>query len=169
MNNNIFIAEIVGTHALKGGLKVRVEDENPKRFLKGRILYLGEEESPVTVKSYQSKGNYGILYLEEITSIHQAEDYIGDILSVPEEELPILEEGSYYIKDLISLDVIDMEGNQLGKMKDVLSYASNDVFVLEDQKGKEYLIPSIKEIVQDINLEEAYIRIKVMDGLFDEN
>ncbi len=169
MNDDIYVATVVGVHGLKGGIKVKVEDENPNRFAKGRRLYIGQDKKPVTVKSYQSKGLNGILLTEEIEHIDQAEPYIGSTITVPESELPPLEDGIHYVKDLIGLIIRDQEGKEYGQLKEVLSYAVNDVYVIQDEKGKEFLVPVIKEIIKDISPDIGYITIEPLEGLFDED
>lgn len=169
MNEDIFVAKIIGTHGLRGAFKVKVEDENGQRFSQGRRLYLGSEKLPVTVKSYRSQGLVGILQLEEISDINVAEPYLHQEISVPEEELPVPEPGMYYVKDLLGLTVIDEEGHRLGRLKEVLSYASNDVYVLADPSGREYLIPAIKEVIKEVRLDEESMIIRPMEGMFDED
>lgn len=169
MSDDIFVASVVGVHGLKGGLKVKVEDDNPNRFTKGRILYIGQNKIAITVKSYQSKGLHGILLTDETDSIDKAEPFVGKEITVPESELPPLNDGSYYVKDLIDLAIVDGEGKLLGQLKEVLSYAANDVYVVANSQGKEFLVPVIDEVIKDINLEERKIIIEPMEGLFDED
>lgn len=167
--NDIFVAEIVGVHGLKGALKVNVADENPKRFSKGRTVYLESDRSPLVVMNYQSKGLHGILSLQEITTIDQAESLVGKKLVVPENELLELEEGQYYIKDLIGLDVFDLNQNNLGTITDVLTYAVHDVYVIKTLNDKQAMVPAVKEIVHEISIEDGCVILNPIKGLFDED
>lgn len=169
MNNSIYVAKIVAVHGLRGAIKVQVEDENPKRFIKGRKLYLGKYDFPVHVESYSSKGLYGILKLEEINSIEEAEKYISSELKTTEEELPKPEEGKYYIKDLIDCRCIDLEENELGILKDVLSYPANDVYVVETPDNKTVYVPAVPAVIKKVDISARKITIDPMKGLFDEN
>lgn len=166
---DIRIATILAPHGLRGSVKVRVEDENAKRFQKGRVLRLSATAQPVTVSSYRSQGLTGILTFEEFHSIDEAELLRGQELVAWEEELPELEEGRYYVKDLIGLSVCDVNGTLLGVVQDVLSYASNDVYVVKTPSEKEVLLPALQSVVEQIDLENGQMMIRPMKGLFDED
>ncbi|MDY3051793.1 MAG: ribosome maturation factor RimM [Ndongobacter sp.] len=166
---DIRIATILAPHGLRGSVKVRVEDENAERFQRGRVLRLSVTHQPVTVSSYRSQGLTGILTLEEFHSIDEVELLRGQELVASEEELPELEEGRYYVKDLIGLSVYDVSGTILGCVQDVLSYASNDVYVVKTPGGKEALLPALRSVVEKIDLENGQMTVRPMKGLFDED
>ena len=78
-----------------------------------------------------------------------------------------LEEGEYFIADLIGLPVITDEGKQLGVMKDVIQTGANDVYEVQMENGKTVLLPVIEECVLSVGTEKGEILVHVMDGLLD--
>ena len=76
--------------------------------------------------------------------------------------------GTVFIADLIGCRVIDEEGREIGKIKDVLTMPSSDVYVIEGEH--KYMIPSVKEFVREINVAEGYVRVHLIEGMAtDEN
>ena len=85
-----------------------------------------------------------------------------------------LEEGEYYIADLIGCIVKDEDGNQLGTVRDVLQTGANDVYVVgcgvPDAKGmreKEILLPVIKDCIKQVDIEKGEILVHILPGLLD--
>lgn len=79
-----------------------------------------------------------------------------------------LPKDTYFICDIIGLEVYDLDGRKLGRIKDVLKTGSNDVYICDSYIGKkDILIPALKEIVKEVNIEEGYMKIKVVEGLLD--
>ena len=79
-----------------------------------------------------------------------------------------LEEGEYFISDIIGLNVVTDEGTDLGVITDVLQTGANDVYVVEMKNGREVLLPVIDECVLDICLEEKKVLVHVMKGFLEE-
>lgn len=80
-----------------------------------------------------------------------------------------LEEGTYFIQDLIGLTVKDADtGKVYGRIKDVLQTGANDVYEIKDDK-KTYLVPAIEQVVVQTDIEDSIMLIRPLEGLFDEN
>ena len=82
-------------------------------------------------------------------------------VSINAEDLPELEEGRFYVADLIGLPVYDEQGEQIGTFKDALSTGSNDVYVIAVPGQKDYLLPALKKYVKEINLAEKRIVVEL--------
>ena len=99
----------------------------------------------------------------------QAETLRNQILYLNREDVE-LEEGTYFIQDLIGLDVIDADnGAAYGTLKDVLQTGANDVYVVQAEGGKELLIPAIPDVIVETNIEEHCMKIRPLEGLLDAN
>lgn len=81
------------------------------------------------------------------------------------EEAQELEEDEYYIADLIGMDVVLEDGSKFGTLKDVMETGANDVYVVEDAKGEEILLPAIRECILDVDVEKNVMTIHLMKGL----
>ena len=76
-----------------------------------------------------------------------------------------LPEGVYYIADLIGLDVFTESDEYLGKVDDIFSTGSNDVYVVKDELGKQKLLPGIDEVIKIIDIEAGKIIVNLIEGL----
>lgn len=75
------------------------------------------------------------------------------------DQIPALPEGEYYHHDLLGLKVMDMAGNFLGTLDEILETGANDVYVIKDDAGTEILIPAVPDFVLNINLETKVITV----------
>ena len=81
-----------------------------------------------------------------------------------EKEEP-LEEGVYYIVDLLGLEVYTDEGQLLGTLEDIFNTGSNDIYVVKNELGKQILLPGIPDVLKNVNLEEGKITVHLIKGL----
>ena len=79
-----------------------------------------------------------------------------------------LDEGCYFVQDLIGLEVVDADsGESYGKITDVSQTGANDVYHITDEKGNVKLIPAIPEVVAETDIEGGVMKITPLEGLFD--
>lgn len=78
-----------------------------------------------------------------------------------------LEDGVYYIVDLIGLEVFTDEGQLLGKVDDIFNTGSNDIYVVKDELGKQVLLPGIPDVLKKVDLENGKITVHLIKGLID--
>ncbi|EKP93698.1 16S rRNA processing protein RimM [Thermaerobacter subterraneus DSM 13965] len=96
-----------------------------------------------------------------------AEALRGGRLQVPEDQVPPLPPGRYYVFQLVGLDVVDSGGRKVGQVRDVLRYPANDVIVVEGDGGREFLIPAIRQAVEAVDLERGRLVLGDLPGLLD--
>lgn len=168
MNDLISVGTVIRTRGLKGEVRVQTADGRKDRFSEGMLLYTDSGEK-LHISKIRSDGLFSYLFFDEISSIEEAEKLLRKQLYVLEEDLPDPEPGFYYVKDLIGLRVMDEKNHIFGTVKDVLSYASNDIYVVVTENRKEILIPAVHDVIRKISPDEGYIRIQAMKGLLDEN
>ncbi len=160
--------KIVTTHGVRGELKVEPWCDTPDYLKHFKTLYLKGGTVPLTVKQVRVQKNMVLLKVQGIDTMDAANALRGQILFMRREEAP-LDEGDYFIQDLIGLTVRDADTNQeYGKLTDVLQTGANDVYELTDQTGKEYLIPAIGEVVISVDLQREEMLIRPLKGLFDD-
>ena len=87
-------------------------------------------------------------------------------LEIEKKDVPALPKGEYYIFDIVGLKVKTTEGENLGEIKEVIKYPSNDVYVIS-HRGKQYDLPAIKEIIKKIDLKEGIMVVQPLPGLWD--
>ena len=161
------IGKVVGTHGIKGNLKVISFAESAASFAPGRQLALRQEGKPVATFSITSASPHKrviLLALEGITSIDAAEALIGSELCIDKTTLPELETGSYYWHQIIGMKVVTLDDRHLGRVDAIWPTGSNDVYIVR-QGEKEILIPAIESVVIDIDLAQKMIRVDLPEGL----
>lgn len=159
------VGQIVNTHALKGEVKVMVLTSDVNNFKRYGKVLVGDEWKKIESVKFQK--DRVILKLEGIDSIEQAETFKGVYLKVLRADEPELGENEDYICDLIGSTVYDTDEKNLGKVFDVISTKNNDVYWIK--QPKELLIPVLKDIVLDVNVDEKKITIRPVKEWQDED
>ena len=163
------VGVISNTHGIRGEVKVYPTTDNVRRFddLKEVILDTWKEQLILHVTSVKYFKNMVILKFKEFDNINDIIPYKGmDLLVTRENAIP-LEEGEYYIADIIGSKVITDEDKILGTLTDVLQTGANDVYVVKTKDGKEVLLPSIEECILDRDIENKIVKVHIMKGLLD--
>ncbi|MGD8757387.1 MAG: ribosome maturation factor RimM [Deltaproteobacteria bacterium] len=163
------IGKIVGTHGIKGHLKVMPYGDSMDLFSPGKKLTVSREgDALATFRiAFACPHNRLIrLGLENIGSIEVAETWIGCQLYIDKASLPQLEEGSYYWQEIMGLEAFTLDDRRLGRVEAILPTGSNDVYVVKDG-SKELLIPAIDSVVVDIDLDQKVLRVDLPKGLED--
>ncbi|MGL4382515.1 MAG: ribosome maturation factor RimM, partial [Bacilli bacterium] len=99
---------------------------------------------------------------KDVTSLNDVERYKGYKLCVPIEEKIALSQDEYYVSDLIGLEVFDINNKKIGQVLDVMDNPANDILVLEN----DVLIPLVSAIVNEVNVEQGFITLFEIDGLW---
>jgi 16S rRNA processing protein RimM len=106
------------------------------------------------------------LKLSGLDSIEQAELLKGAEIFIRKDSLAKKEEDEFFWYELLGLEVYLVTGEYLGVIREILPTGSNDVYVVRD-KGREFLIPAIHQVVKEINLPQKRIVILPIEGLLD--
>lgn len=173
MTNDIFrVGVITGTHGIRGDVKVRPTTEDPQRFKKLKDVLLGDDESkkaliPLTVTGVRFFKNIVILSFKEFNNINDVEGFKGQALYVTRENAIPLEEGEYYVKDMIGLRVVTDEGETLGTLKDIIETGANDVYQISMEGRKDLLVPMIPECSRGVDLEAGTLTVHLLPGLLE--
>lgn len=159
--------KITGTHGLKGELRVQPWADSPEFLAEFDELYLDNGTKRIKIKSARVHKNMLIMKIDGVDTIDDAEKLRNKVIYINRDDVE-LEDGTYFIQDLIGLDVIDdQNGDKIGTLIEVSETGANDVYHIKTSDDKVYLIPVIPDVVKDISPEDGIIRIYKMKGLFD--
>lgn len=172
--NRVRIGRIVGTHGLRGALKVVPLTDYPERFhsMEKMSVYSAEGQPITTLtllsSQYSDHKKLLVIQTEELRRIEDAAPLSGAFIEVfPEERYP-LGEGEYWIEDLKGLSAVRHEdGTPLGKVVDVVTAGENDLYVIRDDSGVDHYIPAVKQFIAEVNLEKRELRILLIEGLWE--
>lgn len=157
MQDKMKVGQIVNTFGVKGEIKVYPDNQFFEQY---KELYVNGKK--MEVKSVRYQKNLVIMKLQGLDDISEAEKLKGAILEVDKEEIPELPKDVYYINDLIGLNVYSDDGKYLGKLDDIFNTGANDIY-----KVGEILLPAIKEVIQEIDIENKKIVVHIIKGLID--
>ena len=164
------IGQIVTTNGIKGFVKVNPFTDNIKRYddLKSIYIEYKSELLEFKIEEVRYYKNQVILKLEGIDSIEEANKYRNCYLKIKREDAVKLPENTYFIADLIGIQVFDESNNFLGNIVDIFSTGSNDVYVVKNEIGKEILLPAISEVIKQIDIKNSKMVVNLIEGLNDE-
>ncbi|MFV8260788.1 ribosome maturation factor RimM [Aerococcus viridans] len=169
------VGKIVNTQALRGEVRVMATTDFPEeRFKIGATLAIFNGDKlveTVEVDSHRLHKNFNLLHFKGKDNINDVEKFKGFDLKVAgtEREADELDENEFYYDDIIGLEVYTTDETYLGKVREITSLPSNDVWAIQrPNKGKDILIPYIEDIVLEIDLDDNRVVIDPMDGLIDD-
>lgn len=164
----VTIGKISRVRGVKGEVVVVPLTDDPQRFLKlEEVTVTGDENSQqfFVERAREFKGKV-LLKLRQVDSPEEARKLVGAFLEIERDQLVRLSEGSYFIFDIIGLEVVTTKGERIGAVKDVVSLPANDLYIVEGDE-KLYHIPATKEVVERIDLKQKKIIIEPIEGLLD--
>ena len=169
MEGRLQVGVISSTHGVHGEVKVFPTTDDVRRFkkLKSVILDTGKESRVLEIEGVRFFKQFAILKFKGIDSINDVEKYRGQSLYVTRENAVKLRKDEYFIADLIGIDVQDEDSKVIGTLQDVIETGANDVYQIAMSDGRELLLPAIKQCILDVNVEEGFMKVHILDGLLD--
>jgi 16S rRNA processing protein RimM len=143
----VTVGRVGRPHGLDGSFVVERPSE---RLARGLTVLIDGEPAEIVASKRVGGGRLAIRLDRPVER--------GALLQVPRAELPAPAEGSFYVFELVGLEVVERDGPSLGRVADVHSYPANDVLELADGT----LLPLVDECVLDVDV--AAGRIVVAPG-----
>lgn len=158
---------IVGTHGIRGEMRLECWCNTPAFLSKFKTLYLDEGRTALSVTCRPHK-NIVLVTVRGVDTIEKADEYKGRILYIDRADVR-LGKGEHFVQDIIGLNVTDVNsGKVYGTVKDVLKTGSNDVYEMQGEDKKLYYIPVIPDIIDRLDFDAGAVYIRPMKGLFDD-
>jgi len=163
----IIIGKVVSTQGNKGEVNVLPLTDSIDRFKNLDNVFLRSKKSQtiLNVEKIRKRKDTVILKLKDIENIEEAKMIVDSFLEVERKNAVKLPKETYFIFEIIGFEVYDENNIFLGKVENVISTGSNDVYVVKSKDKEELFIPAIREVVKNVNLEKKRITIKMVDGL----
>ena len=159
------VGRVTRTHGLKGELKFFPADQDDLVVQNDQQIRLGE--TTFKIKSVRGANSPFIIKFEGVDSIEAAQSLAGQEVLVAREDFESLPEGEYYRFEIEGLKAFDDTGKYYGVIEEIIATGSNDVYVVRGD-GKEWLVPMIDSVVQNIDLEEGKLIFHCVEGLFED-
>ena len=159
LQNRITIGRVGAAQGIHGEMRIIPLTDFPERFKDMREVMVGDEL--LHIESCRYHKQFVLLKFQEYPVREQAMALTGRLLTVTRAA------GEFYTFDIIGLAVFDMEGNVLGTITEVLRTGANDVYQVRAEDGRELLIPALKSVVKEINLEQRRMFVDMPGELID--
>ena len=161
------VGQIVNTFGIKGFVKIYPYVDDISRFDNLKKVHIkskkNDEELQIEEVKYQK--NMVLVKFKGIETVENAEKLRNSFVEIDRTDAIPLEEGQYFIADLLGLDVFLDTGEKLGVLEDIYNAGSSDIYVVKNELGKQFLLPYIDEVIKQINLEEGKIIVHIIEGL----
>ena len=164
---NLEIGQIVNTFGIKGFVKVNPWVNDVTRFddLKKVYIKIRKSLKELEIEEVKYHKNQVLLKFKGVENVEQAEMLRNAILEIDRKDAIPLEEGEYFIADLLESEVYTDEGEKLGIVEDIFNTGSNDIYVVKNELGKSILLPRIKDVFKEIDVENKKIIVHLIEGL----
>lgn len=163
----IIIAKVVSTQGNKGEVSVFPLTDSMERFKNLSAVFLknNHQQAILNIEKIRIKKDKVILKFKGIESLQEANTLVGTFLEVERKNAVKLPKNAYFIFEIIGLEVYTENNVFLGKVENVFSTGSNDIYIVKDKKKKDLFVPAIHDVIKEINLEKKRMTIKMVDGL----
>ncbi len=152
---------------------MQILTDYPERIGDLEQVYLGSgvdsnDVTPYTVQSTRFNKDTLLLKLKTIKNRNQADNLRQQYVLIDIEHAIPLEDGEYYLYQLIGLSVETDDGKPLGIIRDVLETGANDVYILDSPEYGELLVPVHEETLVSTDIDDGIVIVKLPDGLLPE-
>lgn len=167
MNDFLEIGQIVNSYGIKGFFKVVPFTDDITRFDDLETIYIEKNKKleKKTIEEVKYHKNLVLLKIKGIDDINDTEQYKNCILKIERKDAVELPEDTYFITDLIGIEVYDEDEKLLGNLVDIFPTGSNDVYVVKDELGKQILLPAIGEVIKKVDVANKKMIVKLIPGL----
>ena len=156
------IGTIVKPQGIKGELKIYPADTNMDIYK--NLKHLSIDGNILLIKKLSFRQGFIYAFLEGIKDRNEAENYRNKKVYADDEELDI-KEGTYFVDDLIGMNVVDDQNNFLGTISDVQSYGATDVITILDENMREFMLPHLKSIFLGITDNQMQVNKKLFEEM----
>ena len=169
MEDYFKIGIITSSHGVRGEMKVFPTTDDTRRFKKCKEVYVEDKTGLVMyeVESARVSPDKVLLKLKGIDTPEEAVKLRQRGIFVDREHAVKLSKDEYFIADLIGLEVRNEDGDRIGVIEEVLPTGANDVYQIAMDDKRELLLPAIKDCILEVNVEQGFMRVHVLDGLLD--
>lgn len=164
MKDYIQIGKIVNTHGIKGHVKVIPLTDDNKRFEALEKIYLEGTDEEFQIEKVWYNKTFVMLKFKGYDNINDVIRLKDRLILIHKSDAVELPEDTYFIHELIGIEVYTTAGVKLGAITKVLQPGANDVYVVKNEE-KEYLIPAVKQFVKKVDLHDRKIIIEPIEGL----
>ncbi|MGB1288262.1 MAG: ribosome maturation factor RimM [Aggregatilineales bacterium] len=166
----LILGKILRPHGIRGELRMSLITDFPEHLRDVETIYLGKSSEDKKKVAYELEGvrfhkSYALLTLADVFDRNDADALRGKMVMVDIASAVQLEDGEYYLFQLINLTVQTADGQSLGRIKDVMETGANDVYIVQSEQYGELLLPAHDETIVEVNVKAGYVTMQLPEGL----
>ncbi len=166
----IVVGVLSGAHGVRGDVRVKSFTEDPHALFHYGPLLNEAGEKLLDPKTYRVAKDHFIVTPRTARQKEEWDTLKGTRLFVPRSRLPDSEDDEFYIEDLVGLRVLDLNDNEIGRVKAVLDHGAGDLIEILPAGGtKPVLVPFTREDIPDLDLSEGKIVVATFDIWADQS
>jgi len=152
--------KIVNTFGVTGEVKIEVWLDSPDFMKRFKRLYCGAQE--LIVDAARVHKGFLLCKLRGVDDVNAAMALKGKTVSIDRADAR-LPRGAYFVQDILGAQVVDEQGNEIGKLVDVLERPASNIYVVQGET--EHLIPAVPEFVRHTDAENGVITVRLIEGM----
>lgn len=165
-NNYILIGKLTSIHGIKGEMKMYPYTDDLENLSKTKFLYFDKElTNKHIIQNCRIHKNMFIIKFKDIDSPEVASKFKDKDVYISRDSLKKLEDNTYYISDLIGMEVLDENENYIGKLEYVQNIGANDVYEIVTKDNKKIYLPAIHDVIKKVDIVNKKMYVEIMKGL----
>jgi 16S rRNA processing protein RimM len=156
---------VVRPHGVRGEILAEGAPELMASVVPGGQIFFGSDRRQHDVEAVRTHKDRYLIRLRGVTDREQAEAFRGQEIHIRTSDAPELSPGTYYHWQILGLSVVSDDGENLGRVSRIIETGANDVYVVKAESSKELLIPAIESVVQQVDLDEGTLTVRLIPGL----
>lgn len=171
----LILARVLRPHGVRGDLSVQILTDFPERMTSLNTVYFAADPADLRRLSEQRvtwarrhKNDTWLLHLNAIETRDDADNFRGQVMMVSLADAVPLEEDEVYLFQVIGLEVHTLEGDNLGRIVDIIETGANDVYVVQGGPHGEILLPAIESVIRYIDVDAGVMTVQIPEGLLPD-
>lgn len=159
----VVLGRLAEPYGIRGWIRVHPYGDDPLSWAGMSAWWVGSEGGPwreTGLVSLKAHGDGVVALLDGVSDRTSAEALKGMLVAAPREVLPVTGEDEFYWADLVGLEVVNGEGERLGRVAGLIETGANDVLRVVAEDGSERLLPFVAAVVQAVEKEAGRIRVE---------
>lgn len=165
----IAIGQIARSNGVRGEVRINLLTDHPERLQQLTHVWVGRDDATTqrfNIEHVRFHRGQAVVKFGSIESRDAADGLKNQFVFIEEQSAAVLAEGSYYIHEIVGMEVSTEEGERVGRVDEVWQMPANDVWVVREN-GKEILLPAINDVIQSVDVRRRKIVIRPMEGLLE--
>lgn len=159
----VVLGRLADPYGIRGWIRVHPYGDDPLAWAGMPAWWVGSDGGPwreTGLVSLKAHGGGLVVLLEGVSDRTAAEALKGMLVAAPREALPATGVDEFYWADLVGLDVVNGDGERLGRVAGLIETGANDVLRVVAEDGSERLLPFVAAVVQGVEKEAGRIRVE---------